>query len=349
MNLRNHFARGHVIPACPLPLDADRKLSELHLRALVRYYFHAGSGGLAVGVHSTQFEIRDPQYALFEPVLRLASETLDAELAKHPRDFVKIAGICGETPQAVGEAELAGGLGYHAGLLSLTAVKECTLHEILEHCRRVAAILPVVGFYLQPAVGGRVFPYAFWRDFMEIENVVAVKMAPFNRYFTQDVVRAAIETGRDDVALYTGNDDNIIADLLTPFRFKGPGGWKTRTVVGGLLGQWGVWTQRAVLLLEEIKEARLQPEIAASWLTRNAALTDINAAVFDVANRFTGCIPGIHEVLRRQGLLPGTWCLNPDETLSPGQVDEIDRVSEAYPEFVDDDFVAEHRDAWLKG
>ncbi len=348
MNLRNHFARGQVIPAFPLALDADRKLSEKHQRALARYYFHAGCGGLAVGVHSTQFEIREPEHALFEPVLRIASETLDAELREHPRDFVKVAGICGDTAQASREAELAAGLGFHAGLLSLTAVKEQPLPEILEHCRKVAEVMPVIGFYLQPAVGGRVFPYAFWREFMEIENVLAVKIAPFNRYFTQDVVRAAIEAGRDDVSLYTGNDDNIIVDLLTPFTFQTPDGPRTRTIAGGLLGQWGVWTRKAVLLLEEIKQARREETLSTDWLTRNAALTDINAAVFDVANGFAGVIPGIHEVLRRQGLLPGTWCLNPDEKLSPGQSEELDRVTRAYPEFVDDDFVREHLDAWLK-
>ncbi len=348
MNLRNHFAQGHVIPAYPLALDENRKLSEKHQRALARYYFHAGCGGLAVGVHSTQFEIREPGHALFEPVLRIASETLDAELGDHPRDFVKIAGICGDAAQAVKEGELAVGLGYQAGLLSLTAVKERPLPEILEHCRQVAEVLPVIGFYLQPAVGGRVFPYAFWREFMEIENVVAVKIAPFNRYLTQDVVRAAVEAGRDDISLYTGNDDNIIVDLLTRFAFQTPGGPKTRIIDGGLLGQWGVWTRKAVLLLEEIKKARQEETLGADWLTRNAALTDINAAVFDAANGFAGVIPGIHEVLRRQGLLPGTWCLNPDEKLSPGQSEEIDRVARAYPDFVDDEFVREHLHEWLK-
>lgn len=349
MKIRDHLLSGQVIPALPLALDDRRTLSEKHQRALVRYYIDAGCGGLAVGVHSTQFEIRDPRHGLFEPVLALASETMDASLSDKSRAFAKILGVCGDTAQALREAQTGKALGYHAGLLSLTAVQHLDDAAILDHCREVAACLPVIGFYLQPAVGGRPFPHSFWRTFAEIENVVAVKMAPFNRYYTLDVVRAIIGSGRDDIALYTGNDDNIIADLLTPFTFEGPDGSATRFIDGGLLGQWGVWTRKAVLLLEEIKQIRgSAASVSLDWLNRNVALTDINAAVFDAANGFAGCIPGIHEVLRRQGLLPGTWCLDPGETLSPGQAEELDRVQRSYPEFTDDGFVRENLSRWLE-
>ncbi len=349
MKIRDHLLEGHVIPALPLALDERRTLSEKNQRALVRYYLDAGCGGLAVGVHSTQFEIREPRHGLFEPVLALASETIDASLSEKPRAFAKILGVCGDTPQALREAQTGKALGFHAALLSLTAVQHLEDSAILDHCREVAACLPVIGFYLQPAVGGRPFAHSFWRAFAEIDKVVAVKIAPFSRYFTLDVVRAVIETGRNDIALYTGNDDNIIADLLTPFTFEGPDGPATRYIDGGLLGQWGVWTQKAVHLLEEIKRVRgPAASVSLEWLNRNAALTDVNAAVFDAANGFAGCIPGIHEVLRRQGLLPGTWCLDPGEVLSPGQAAELDRVQRCYPELIDDDFVRENLSRWLE-
>ena len=349
MNLRQHLLEGQVIPAHPLALTAERKFDERHQKALARYYVATGSGGLAVGVHSTQFEIRDPQYNLFQPVLELAAHTLDEELQRNPRPFVKIAGVVGQTKQAVSEAELAVSLGYHAGLLSLAAWKDADDAVLLQHCRAVADVIPVVGFYLQPSVGGRVLSYEFWRAFAEIPNVVAIKIAPFNRYQTLDVVRAVAESGRDDIALYTGNDDNIVVDLLTRFQIRVNGKAVERIIVGGLLGHWAVWTRRAVELLEEIKVARQQPQLDASWLTRAIAVTDSNAVFFDAANRFAGCIPGIHEVLRRQGLLQGTWCLNPHEEMSPGQSEEIDRVIRSYPELNDDNFVAEHRDEWLRG
>lgn len=349
MNLRAHLLEGHVIPAQPLALDAQRKFSERHQRAITRYYVAAGTGGLAVGVHSTQFEIREPQHGLFHPVLELAARTIDEELAKAPRPFVKIAGICGRTQQALREAELARSLGYHAGLVSVAALKSEPEEAIVAHCARVAEVLPVVGFYLQPAVGGRLLSYGFWRRFAEIPNVVAIKIAPFNRYQTLDVVRGVGDAGRDDVALYTGNDDTIVADLLTPFSFARADGTRvTRRIAGGLLGHWGVWTRRAVELLDEIKQARTQSTLDARWLQRAAAVTDMNAALFDAANGFHGCIPGILEVLRRQGLVPSIHCLNPAETLSPGQAAELDRVCAAYPELVDDSFVAQHRDAWLR-
>jgi len=343
-SLRSHLLEGQVIPALPLALDENRRWTQHHQRALVRYYYESGAGGLAVAVHSTQFEIREPQHALFEPVLRLAAEETAALRAKHGRPFTLIAGLCGRTEQAVAEATLARELGYAAGLLSLAAWKNDDINTIIAHCRRVAEIIPIVGFYLQPAVGGRLLPYEFWRKFAEIPNVVAIKMAPFNRYQTIDVVRAVLESGRTDVALYTGNDDNIIVDLLTPWEFSG----RRDFIVGGLLGQFGVWTQKAVALLAEIKSARTSDQISAEWLTKNAALTDVNAAVFDAANNYAGCLPGIHEVLRRQGLLPTTNCLNPHEVLSPGQAEEISRVTAAYPWLCDDDFVAARLADWLE-
>lgn len=347
MNLRAHLLAGHVIPAQPLALDRHRKFSEKHQRALTRYYVAAGSGGLAVGVHSTQFAIRDPEHDLFRPVLELAAQTVRAELAVAPRDFALIAGICGQTPQAVAEAELALSFGYHAGLVSMAAFKTEPEAAIVAHIATLAKLIPVVGFYLQPAVGGRVFSYAFWRKFAEIPGVVAIKLAPFNRYQTIDVVRAVTDAGRDDLALYTGNDDTIVADLLTPFTFAHQGNPVTRRIVGGLLGHWGVWTHAAVQLFRETQSAAQQPEFSARWLERAVAVTDMNAALFDAANRFHGCIPGILEVLRRQGLVETVHCLNPDEVLSPGQAAELNRVCRTYPELTDDAFVAQHLTRWL--
>ncbi|MFI5356083.1 MAG: dihydrodipicolinate synthase family protein [Opitutales bacterium] len=347
MDLRSHLQAGHVIPAQPLALDAQRKFSERHQRAITRYYVAAGVGGLAVGVHSTQFEIREPRHGLFKPVLELASRTIDEELAKAPRPFIKISGICGRTPQALAEAETALGYGYQAGLLSLGAFKEDTEETMLAHCTRLAQTIPVVGFYLQPVAGGRLLSHGFWRKFAEIPNVVAIKIAPFNRYQTIDVMRAVAEAGREDIALYTGNDDSIVVDLFTPFTFDVNGRRVTRRIAGGLLGHWGVWTRAAVQLLEDIKRVRGRPTLDAQWLDTAIAVTDMNAALFDAANKFSGCIPGILEVLRRQGLVPSINCLNPHEALSPGQAAELDRVGRAYPALVDDAFVATHRDRWL--
>lgn len=349
-DVRGYLLQGQVIPAHPLALDANRKMDERRQRALTRYYVASGAGGIAVGVHTTQFTIRD--HGLYAPVLELASETADAALRGNPRPFVKVAGLVGQTPQALREAETARSLGYHAGLLSLSAYRDADDETVIAHCRAVAETIPVVGFYLQPAVGGRVFGYSFWRRFAEIENIVAIKMAPFNRYQTIDVVRAVIEAGRDDIALYTGNDDNIVVDLLTPWEFATPdsGGRRTQRVVGGLLGHWAVWTQKAVELLNEVKAEGNPPKsLDGRWLTRAQQVTDANAALFDVAHNFAGCIAGIHEVLRRQGLLAGTWCLDEHEGLSPGQAEEIDRIYRSYPEQTDDDFVAAHRDEWLRG
>ncbi len=349
MNLRAHLLAGQVIPAHPLALDASRRFSEKHQRALTRYYLDAGVGGLAVGVHSTQFEIRDPQHALFRPVLELAAETARAWLGAEPREVAMIAGVCGQTKQACGEAELARSLGYDAGLVSMAAFKTEAEDTLLAHVASVAAVLPVVGFYLQPAVGGRVFSYTFWRRFAEIPQVVAIKIAPFNRYQTIDVVRAVAATGRDDVAIYTGNDDTIVTDLLTPFPFPPDESRLPQRIIGGLLGHWGVWTQAAVRLFRDIQVqvASGDPASLDTWMTRAAAVTDMNAAVFDAANRFQGCIPGILEVLRRQGLVETHFCLNPREVLSPGQAEELDRVSAAYPHLIDDPFVASNLDRWL--
>ncbi|MBC7368263.1 MAG: dihydrodipicolinate synthase family protein [Undibacterium sp.] len=346
-DIRSHLLDGQAIPAQPLALDARRKFSERHQRALTRYYMASGVGGLAVGVHSTQFEIREPQHGLFKPVLELAARTIDEELKKAPRPFIKIAGICGRTTQAVGEAQLALGCGYQAGLLSLSAYKNDTEDDMIAHCQRVAAVIPVVGFYLQPAAGGRLLGYSFWRRFAEIPDVVAIKIAPFNRYQTIDVVRALAEAGREDVAIYTGNDDSIVVDLFTPFTFDVGGKKITRKIVGGLLGHWGVWTSKAVKLLNEIKDARRSETLDVKWLQTSIAVTDMNAALFDSAHGFAGCIPGILEVLRRQGLVPTNLCLNPHEVLSPGQAEELTRVGEAYPELTDDAFVAANLDAWL--
>ncbi len=337
---RARLREGVAIPAHPLALTAGRKLDERRQRALTRYYLAAGAGGVAVGVHTTQFEIRDPRHGLFEPVLQLAMEELRAS------DAIRVAGIVGRTPQAVREAQFAARCGYHLGLLSLGALADASIPELLAHARAIAEVIPLFGFYLQPAVGGRALPYAFWREFAEIPQVAAVKIAPFNRYQTLDVVRAVADSGRaDEIALYTGNDDSIVTDLLTPF---GCGG-RTLRIVGGLLGHWAVWTLRAVRMLEQIHaEVRAERPLAPSWLTLAAEITDANAAIFDAANGFRGCIPGIHEVLRRQGLLAGRWCLNPDADLSPGQAEAIDRVDRAYPHLNDDAFVHAHLEEWLK-
>jgi dihydrodipicolinate synthase/N-acetylneuraminate lyase len=342
-DFRSHLLAGQVIPALPLALSRSRRWEERRQRALLRYYIDAGAGGIAVGVHSTQFAIREPKIGLYGPILELAAAASAEWLGRAPRPFVLIAGLCGRTAQALREAKFAAARGYHAGLLSLGAWQRDAEADVLKHCRQVAREIPLIGFYLQPAVGGRVFSYRFWRDFAEIPQLVAIKIAPFNRYRTIDVVRGVLESGRDDVALYTGNDDNIIGDLLTPFEFAG----RTRCIVGGLLGQWGVWTRNATALLDELKQARTASTLDASWLTRNAALTDANAAIFDAMNNFAGCLPGIHEVLRRQGLLSSIACLDPHEQLSPGQSREITRVSRDHPWLVDDTFVEQNLARWL--
>ncbi|MEM8664582.1 MAG: dihydrodipicolinate synthase family protein [Pseudomonadota bacterium] len=335
------LARGVVIPAHPLALTPTRHLDERRQRALTRYYIDAGAGGLAVGVHTTQFAIRD--VGLYEPVLSLAAETA-RDWTNGP--LVLIAGVCGPTMQALGEARLARDLGYHAGLLSLAALGDADEDALIAHCKAVAEVIPLVGFYLQRAVGGRDLSAAFWRRFAAIENVVAIKIAPFDRYRTIDVVRGVAEAGAEKrITLYTGNDDHILLDLLTPYEVRRGGESVTLRIKGGLLGQWSVWTQRAVGHLARVHKAA--ESVPADLLTLDAQLTDANGALFDVRNDFAGCIAGCHEVLRRQGLLDNLVLLDPDEGLGPGQAAEIDRVTRSYPHLTDDTFVAEHRDRWL--
>jgi dihydrodipicolinate synthase/N-acetylneuraminate lyase len=344
--VRQALLQGVVIPAHPLALDARRKLDERRQVALTRYYCDSGAGGIAVGVHTTQFAIRDPKVGLFEPVLRLVVDAAAEFERRAGKRIVKVAGICGKTPQALGEARTARELGYDLGLLSLSALPAATDVELVDHCRAIGREIPLFGFYLQPSVGGRLLSYEFWRGFCEIEGVAAIKVAPFNRYQTLDVVRAVVDSGRaNEIALYTGNDDNIIPDLLAEFRV-GAGVARFR---GGLLGQWAVWTHRAVELLERVHCCQERNGSgAAVILAESAALTDANAALFDVRNGFAGCIAGLHEVLRRQGLLEGRWCLDPGEDLSPGQLAEIDRVVAAYLQLQDDEFVNSHLDSWLR-
>ncbi|MBP3193873.1 dihydrodipicolinate synthase family protein [Natronogracilivirga saccharolytica] len=342
--IKQHLIRGMIIPAHPLAINPDRSLNERRQRALTRYYIASGAGGLAVGVHTTQFEIRDKDVNLLEPVLRLAAEEMDAV---NDRLLLKIAGICGETDQAVREAELAVQYGYHMGLLSMGGLQHFTEADLLERAKKVALNIPVFGFYLQPAVGGRVLSYSFWKEFIQIPGVYAIKVAPFNRYQTQDVIRAVAESERnEDIALYTGNDDNILVDLLTTFRFNIDGRIVEKRFAGGLLGHWAIWTSKVSQLFEELRNIP-HDNIPAEYLTLAAEITDANAAVFDVANNFKGCIAGIHEVLRRQGLLEGIWCLDSCETLSPGQKEEIDRIYRNYPHMQDDDFVRKHLDEFL--
>lgn len=340
--------KGVVIPALPLALDRSRKLDERRQRALIRYYLDAGAGGIAVAVHTTQFEIRLPKNDLFRPVLEIAREELDRFMDRTNKTIIRIAGIVGKTEQAAREAGLASDLGYDAGLLSLSAFAEAPNEEILEHCRTIAGIIPLIGFYLQPAVGGRKLDVNFWRDFSGIENVVAIKIAPFNRYQTLDVIRGVAESGRaDKITLYTGNDDNIVADLLTEYRFMAGTEMIRKRIAGGLLGHWAVWTRNAVDLLHEIHNASSATDYN-NLLSKGVHVTDCNAAFFDVINNFKGCIVGLHEVLRRQGLLEGLWTLNENEILSPAQKAEIDRVYFAYPELNDDGFVKENLDKWLE-
>ncbi len=339
--------RGSVIPAHLLALDASRRLDPRRQRAMTRYYLDAGAGGVAVGVHSTQFAIRET--GLYQPVLELAMQTArDWEPLGGRRPLFMVAGLAGSTGQAVREAGLARGLGYHAGLLSLAAMKGASEDDLVAHCRAVAEVVPLVGFYLQPAVGGIHLPAAFWRRFAEIDNVVAIKMAPFNRYRTLDVIRGVVAAAAEErVTLYTGNDDHIVLDLLAPFTLMRDGRAVTVRIRGGLLGHWSVWTQRAVELLSRIHVAIERGEVTPELLALDAQVTDCNAALFDVAHDFHGCIAGCHEVLRQQGLLQGIWCLDPGEGLSPGQAAELDRVRRDYPHLIDDEFVARHLERWL--
>jgi hypothetical protein len=346
--IANLLADGAAIPAHPLALTADRRLDERRQRALTRYYVDAGAGGVAVGVHTTQFQIRDPRIGLLEPVLSLAAEEMNRADTKRRVPLLRIGGIAGHTEQAVGEAALLVTLSYHAGLVSLAALKDKDDDALIRHCRHVAEVLPIVGFYLQPSVGGRRLSARFWQKFVEIENVVAIKVAPFIRYQTLDVMRAVCESGRN-ITVYTGNDDNIVLDLVTPYTFYVNGVQTECRMKGGLLGHWAIWTQKSVELFRECKRATKEPgHVSRELLEKSVQVTDANAAFFDAANDFAGCIAGLHEVLRRQGLLEGIWSLDPKETLSKGQQSEIDRVYQAYPHLNDDTFVRENLEEWLK-
>ncbi|MBM3493625.1 MAG: dihydrodipicolinate synthase family protein [Armatimonadetes bacterium] len=339
--LRHRLSRGMVIPAHPLALTSERRLDSRHQRALGRYYVAAGAGGLAVGVHTTQFAIRTAGSGMHRAVLDIAASVA----AESGRDVVMVAGVCGPTVQAVNEAEMAASLGYDVALVSLASLADATDAELVEHCAHIGSVMPLFGFYLQPAVGGRRLSPAFWSRLAEVETLVAIKVAPFNRYQTLDVMRAVAESGRhDEIALYTGNDDHIVEDLLMSARFAGV----EVHFSGGLLGQWAVGTRRAVELLVEVRTVRKQRSSPWQLLDRSAEITDTNAALFDAANGFRGCIAGIHEVLVRQGLMADRWCLDPSEDLSPGQANEIERVLRAYPHLHDDAFIAEHLDDWLR-
>lgn len=337
------LAKGTVIPAHPLALTADRKFDPRRQQALTRYYIDAGSGGLAVGVHTTQFAIRE--VGLYRDVLELAASTA-AEWSNRP--LVMVAGLAGKTKQAVAEAQTAKSLGYHAGLLSLAAMKGESADAIIEHCTAVAGQIPVIGFYLQPAVGGIHLDAAFWTRFAAIPGVVAIKVAPFNRYRTLDVMRGVVEAGAEKrITMYTGNDDHIVLDLVTPFTFMREGKPVTVRFTGGLLGHWSVWTKGAVDIFQRCRTAAGAEAVSAEFLSLDSRVTDCNSAFFDVANNFHGCIAGCHEVLRRQGLLEGIWCLDPEEGLSPGQSQEIDRVLAQHADLSDDAFVKANLERWL--
>ncbi len=355
---------GIVIPAHPLALTGERKLDEKHQRALTRYYLESGARGIAIGVHTTQFSIRDKKYGLYKPLLELTMEEIRNHERKSAQSIVKIAGVVGSTDNAIKEAILAKELGYDAALLKLDnsivanhrGNGEKTIELTIKHCKEVASVIPLFGFYLQPALGGMLLPFEFWKKFLEeIENVLAIKIATFNRYLSIDVVRALIETKREnEVALYTGNDDNIIQDLITPFTFKREGRAVRVFIRGGLLGQWAVWTKRAVQLLEEIKQFRentIKPsgEKLFTYMRLNVELTDANGAIFDARNNYRGAIPGVLEVLKRAGLVSTNLCLNPEEKLSPGQSEEIERVISSYPHLTDNSFVKENLHRWLEG
>ena len=344
--IRDHLLEGHVIPAHPLALDENRRLDECYQRALTRYYVAAGAGGVAVGVHTTQFEIRD--HGMYEPVLELAAETVRAARKDAPTPFALVAGVIGDTRQATREAETAVRLGYDVALLGLGSMPNASEADLIAHCRAIGDIIPLFGFYLQPAVGGRRLGSRFWRKFVEIPQAMAIKIAAFDRYETLGVIRAVADSGRTDVALYTGNDDNIITDLVTPFPGIGSGSRQVNRMVGGLLGHWAMWTSVAVRYHGEAKAASNNPGSLPALLATGVQVTDMNSAVFDPSNSFRGCIPGIHEVLHRQGLMRGTWCLDPALGLSPGQREEIDRVLSRYPHLMDDAFVNQNRDAWLR-
>ena len=346
-SLKDHLQKGTVIPAHPLALNAERQLDEFRQRLLTRYYIGSGAGGIAVGVHTTQFEIRDPEINLYEKVLSLAAEEVDRKPIDRP--FIKVAGVSGDTEQAVNEAKIAKKLGYDIVLVSMNGLKDWSEEDLLSRTKSIGEHMPLFGFYLQPSVGGRVLTEDFWKKFADIPSVHAIKIAPFNRYQSLEVVRAVCHSSRcNDIAIYTGNDDNILNDLLTNYHIKTDKGLVKKEIVGGLLGHWAVWTNKAVSLLSEVKQVKENGDlISRELLTKNIDITDTNSAFFDTKNQFKGCIAGIHEVLRRQGILEGIWCLDPEETLSPGQSEEIDRVYRDYPELNDDAFIKANIDTWI--
>lgn len=347
-NTLDILSDGIVIPAHPLALNGNRQFDEKRQTALTRYYHAAGAGGIAVGVHTTQFEIHDPKYNLFEPVLSLVAAEIAALDRATGRKTIRIAGVCGSTENACKEAHWAYQNGYHLGLLSLGGLQDAGLENLIQHCDRVAREIPLFGFYLQPAVGGSLLPVFFWRRFVQIPNVAAIKVAPFNRYQTLDVVRAVAESGRaNEIALYTGNDDHIILDLLSSYVIQTNQDPVKIQMKGGLLGHWACWTKRVVEIFEYCKKLRKSETLPTEILTLANDVTDCNAAFFDAANHYRGSISGIHEVLRRQGLLANNFCLDPCATLSNGQAAEIDRVYQDYPHLNDDVFVAENLDSWL--
>ena len=345
--IKKRLFKGTVIPAHPLALTSDRKIDEKRQRALTRYYLDAGAGGVALGVHTTQFAIRDPEVNLFQKVLTLAKEEID----RHPKkNIIKIAGVCGDVKQATEEARFAADLGYDLALLSNNGLQNFSEEDLLDRARAISKIIPIFGFYLQPAVGGKVFSRTYWEAFSEIKNVYAIKIAPFNRYQTLDVVQAVCQSSRnEEIALYTGNDDNILLDLLTTYEIQTQHGPVKKEIVGGLLGHWAVWTAKAVEQLKAVHKIKRKGKgIDHKTLTLSQEITDSNAAFFDAQNQFKGCIAGIHEVLRRQGLLEGIWCLDPEEDMSPGQAEEISRVYASYPHLNDDAFVKKHLSRWLQ-
>ena len=332
---------GQVIPACPLALTSAGDWCSRYQKALIRYYLAAGAGGLAVGVHTTQFEMRD--HGLYEPVLKAVSDVLN-QSQSIDSGFIRVAGLCGSRGQTLEEARLSHDMGYHLGLLSPSGLKDLTEGDLIQHTKEVAQIMPVFGFYLQPAVGGRTLSFDYWRRLVQIDNLKAIKIAAFDRYQTIEVLRAVEESNRLDLAIYTGNDDNIIADLVAPINLRETK--PTRWMSGGLLGQWAVWTRQAVRLLEEIKESRQNEKVDRRFLFENLRLTDVNSALFDAKNGFKGCIAGINEVLYRQGLLPSSRCLNDSETLSSGQSEEIDRVYDYGAE--ENRWIQENVQRWLR-
>ena len=343
----NKLKSGTVIPATPLALDENRCFDEKGQRLLMNYYLNCGVGGIATAVHTTQFEIRKPEIALFEPVLKIVSEEIDKFEKQNDTVIVKVAGVCGKIEQAVKEAELAKKYGFDAVLLSPGGLNDMNEEYMIERTKAVAAVMPVIGFYLQTACGGRQFTYNYWENVCAVENVVAIKCASFNRYTTLDVVRAAALSDRNnDITLYTGNDDNIVIDLLTKYSFEKDGKTIVKGFDGGLLGHWSVWTKKAVEIFDKIKAEKDNDSISAELLTLAAEVTDTNSAFFDTAHNFSGCIAGLHEILRRQGLMKNIYCLNPEETLSEGQLEELNRIQEMYPHLNDDEFIKQHINEW---